>query len=321
MKRGVGPPVALVLAAVVAAQGHAQPPNDVVAFKSNVARIEAGANRGFGFIVGLGLSELFIATAWHTLRDSDVDSVGVCFPQPSEICRHGTIAYIADPIGSLPGLDLAILRVPYPAGLFWRPDALAERPQAGQPVWFIGRSGDWYIPNDPGRTTGFDGHKRLLSYASLQVAEGVSGAPILTRRGIVAMHVESVGDGGEARGVDVEAIRERVVGGLRASWALVQSAQCDDQEVQRSVLDGREIAVHFDGKRPTTGLNAVARLNCLGARAFPRPEWDAPWPGNGVRYGSGDLRAARAVQSVFADGGRLDTRLDPNTAGVAVWIR
>ncbi|MGQ0713988.1 MAG: hypothetical protein ACT4PJ_09675 [Gemmatimonadaceae bacterium] len=48
------------------------------------------------------------------------------------------------------------------------------------------------------------------------MAEGVSGAPIVSRKGIVAMHVESVGEGGETRGVDIDAIRSRVVDGLRA---------------------------------------------------------------------------------------------------------
>jgi hypothetical protein len=323
MKRALGGVLlALILTARSAHPQTAPGSSHVASLKGNVARVDAGAATGFGFIVGLAPRALFIATAWHTLKESSADSVTVCFPHRGETCGRATIVYIADPIGSLPGLDLAVLRVAYPEGLVWRPDALGIRPAAGQPVWFIGRAGDWYIPNEPGRTTGFDPAKRLVSYAALHVAEGVSGAPIISPSGIVAMHVESVGGDGDARGVDIHAIRERVVDGLRAQWALVPPARCAEQVAQRGVLAGREVVVHFDAERPDAGFDALARLNCLGARAIPRPEWGTPaWPGNGIRYASGELRAARAVQSVLADLGRLDTSIGNPEGGVELWVR
>ena len=295
---------------------------DPASLKGNVARIDAGASTGFGFIVGMTDRALLIATAWHTLRDLTTDTVTVCFAHRGETCGAGTVIYVADAIGSQPALDLAIVRTPYPEGLVWRPDAFGTRPGIGDQVRFIGRSRDWYIPNDAGRAGPVDAAKQLVAYTGLEVAEGVSGAPIVSGNGIVAMHVESDGGHGEARGVDVQAIRRRIVDGLRAPWVLVPLAPCAEQGAHARALSGRDIAVHFDARQPDAGLNAIARLNCLGARALPRPVWSGEaWPGNGIVYASGELRAARTVQSVLATLGRLDTRLGNAEGGVEIWVR
>jgi hypothetical protein len=299
----------------------ARPETDLSSLKGNVARIDAGANTGFGFIVGLGDRELLVATAWHTLRELATDTLTVCFAHRGETCGVGKVVYVADAIGSQPALDMAIVRTFYPEGLAWRPDALGGRPRVGEPVWFIGRSHEWYIPSESGRASALDAAKQLVSYKGLEVAEGVSGAPIISAGGIVAMHVESVGGDGEARGVDVHAIRQRVVEGLRAQWVLVPRAQCAEQGAHARVLAGRDIVVHFDSRQLDAGLDAIARLNCLGARTLPRPVWiGEPWPGNGITYVSGDLRAARTVQSVLTPLGRLDTRLGKAQGGLEIWV-
>ncbi len=309
-----------LLIALTGVSGRAQ--TDLSSLKGNVARIDAGPRTGFGFIVGLADHDLLIATAWHTLQDLTSDTVTVCFPQRGELCGPGVIAYVADAIGSQPAIDLAIVRTPYPAGLVWRPDALGGKPRTGDAVWFIGRSREWYIPRDPGRVTAFDAAKQLLSYTGLEVAEGVSGAPIVSPNGIVAMHVESVGAGGEARGVDIQAIRQRVVEGLRARWLLVSRAQCDKESPHGLVLSGRDIVVHLDGAQPEAGLHALAQLNCLGASAWPRPLGSAErWPGNRITYASGELRLARTVQSLLASLARMETRLGTAEGGLEIWVR
>ncbi len=313
---------ASALAFALIGPGAALSQTNPASFKSNVARIDAGANTGFGFIVGLADRHLLVATAWHTLRDLSTDTVTVCFAHRGESCALGTIVYVADAIGSQPALDLAIVRTSYPEGLAWRPDALAARPRVGEPVWFIGRSREWYIPNEAGHASAFDAAKQLVSYKGLEVAEGVSGAPIVSATGVVAMHVESVGGDGEARGVDVHAIRQRVLEGLRAQWALVPSAQCAEQSAHARALSGRDVIVHFDSRQPDAGLDAIAKLNCLGARTLPRPVWGGEtWPGNAITYASGELRAARTVQSVLTPLGRLDTRLGNAQGGLEIWVR
>jgi hypothetical protein len=321
MKCAVG---ALVLALlpgpnVISAQ---RAPASVSSFTGNVAGINAGDQTGFGFIVGLADRSVLLAIAWHTVRDFSGDSVTVCFLDPNRTCANGAVVYVADPIGSQPGLDLAIVRAPYPAGLVWRPDALGEVPRSGEPVWFIGRSSNWYIPNEPGRAIRRDSLRQLLAYEGLEVAEGVSGAPIVSRSGFVAMHVESDGGTGEARGVDLRAIRRRVIEGLRGRWILVSGEQCDPQSAHGRLLMGRDVDVHFDAREPEVGLAAIARLNCLGARALPHPEWGtSPWRGNAITYGSGELRAGRALQSVLAPLSRLDTRLGNAQARLELWVR
>lgn len=314
--------IALLLGSSLAFSQSANPPARVALLQTNVVRIDANGRTGFGFVVGLRPRELLIATAWHTVRELADAKIAVCFVQTDVPCRTGRVAYVADAIGSRPALDLAIIAVDYPEGMAWLPDVLAERPPTDSAVWFIGRSGEWYVPPRPGRVQGFDAETQLLSYRDLEVTEGVSGAPIVTQSGVVAMHVASVGSSGNASGVDVLAIRERVVHDMHARWILVAPTQCAKLTAQRGVLGGRVLTVYIDGDRPDLGLAAMAQLNCLGARTVPRPIWSGqPWPGDLVSYGSGDLRAARAVQSALSSIARLDARLTESQRDLAIWVR
>ncbi len=284
----------LVLAAPASAQRQ---------YVHNTVRVEAGGRTGFGFIVGLQGANVLIATAWHTLDGVDGDP-SICFAHRPTDCARGQIVHVADAIGALPALDLAIVSAAYPAGLAWRPDAQATK-QRGEDVWFIGRSREWYLPDHPGRITSDVFERRLLEYRGLDVAEGVSGAPIVTRSGIVAMHVESEGE--TARGIAIDAIRERVVEHVRAHWALVPRPQCDERRAQRAALEGRDVAVFFDPARPAAALDAAALLLCVGARVMLQPA--AEWTGVGITYPRGELLSARAIQSTLAPLGRLDTAL------------
>jgi hypothetical protein len=303
--------------------GRAQdaPARDFVAsLKGNVVRVVAGGETGFGFIVGLGAGKLLIATAEHTLAGGDA-SPRICFLDHPEPCPTGSVVYVDDPVPGQPDLDLALIEVAYPAGLVWRPDVMATDPTAGQPVWFIGRDQDWYIPDAPGRIVARE-DTGTVRYAGLALAQGVSGAPIVTEAGIVAMHTDSEGEAGQAWGVALDEIRMRVVQRLRGTWALVPRGRCEAQGAYRGVLAGRWFTVHFDGSRPQAALDAMARLRCLGAGTLPRPAWSAAaWTGDGIVYGSGDLRTARTLQAVLAPLGRFDTHLGQPEGEAELWIR
>lgn len=288
--------------------------------RANVVRVIAGATDGFGFIVGLGERKLLIATAEHTLQADDA-APRVCFLDRGEPCPVGRVVYVDDPVAGQPDLDLALVEVEYPEDLAWRPDLMAQPPEAGEPAWFIGRDAEWYIPAEPGRIVAADPAGQVVEYAGLPVAEGVSGAPILVPAGIAAMHVESAGGNGPARGVALAAVRDRVVDRLRRQWVLVPRAQCRQQDAHREVLAGRRIVVSFPWSRAAPAMDAMARLRCLGALTLPRPLWGAETRTDpGITYRGGDLRTARTLQTVLAPLGRLDARLGEPRGDAELWL-
>lgn len=296
----------------------------VESLKGNVVRVVARQGTGFGFIVGIDERALLIATAEHTLAGGET-APAICFHGRPEPCPTGAVAWVDDAVAGEPDLDLALIVVAYPDGLAWRPDAMAAAPAAGEPAWLIGRDAEWFVPDVPGRVLARD-DSGTLRYTGLPVAAGTSGAPIVTTAGIVAMHASSEGGDGPARGVALADIRDRVRQRarerLRARWVLVPRQECAAQAAHRPVLAGRSIAVHFDWARPDAALAAMSTLHCLGARTVPRPVWDAAArAGDGVTYRSGDLRLARALQTVLAPAGRLDAHLGEPAGDAEVWIR
>lgn len=311
-----------LLAATSAAQAQNGALAHIASYSPNTVRVEAGGRTGFGFIVGLRGRHVLIATAFHTLDHSDGDGPHVCFAAAgTPSCMNGERIHVADAVGDLPALDLAILAVPYPDGLAWRADALPlERPDSGAPVWFIGRAREWYIPGEPGRFVEYQDAQGLVRYAGLGVAGGVSGAPILTAAGMIAMHVQSEGDGGDGYGVAIEAIRTRVERFAGGTWLLVPVADCSVNAAEREALAGRTVAVHIDPARVAPALDAMARLHCAGARALLRPHWEGAWPRNEVSYPPGELRTARAVQALLAGVTRLEARLGEKDQ-LEVWVR
>lgn len=288
----------------------------------NVASIRAGNATGFGFIVGLGARELVVATALHTLQVSAIDTPTICFPLHGETCARGRLISIADAVGNQPALDLAFLTVPYPDGLPWRPDVLAASFAAGTEVRSIGRALEWYVPDQPGRVVGRDAATRTVRYQGLTVAEGVSGAPIVSAEGIVAMHTQSLGGEEGAFGIDIAAVRERLTEQARRHWILVEQPDCSTHDAHRGALAGRDIVMHFDASSPDGAMQAVARLNCLGARVLLEPAWDSgSWPGESITYRSGDLRIGRTIQTILASFGRIDTQLGQPAGDIEIWMR
>lgn len=310
--------VPLLAAATAAAQTA---PPLVEDARANVVRVEAGGRLGFGFLVGFYQGDLLVATAWHTLDGAGGTEPEICFLHAPGTCSQGTIVHVADRVGAEPKLDLVLLTVAPPEGLAWRPGVLAASPVPGDAVWFIGRNREWYIPPDAGRLGEPDEARRLVGYTGLPVARGVSGAPILTADGIVAMHVQSEGVGDTGMGVDIDAIRVRVEDHLRGHWILRPSGACPAGSAGRLSVQGRRATVHIDATRPAAGIEAMIRLRCGGADVLPAPVANGSWPGNRIAYGRGELRLVRAVQGILAPLGRLDTELDAGRSGVAIWLR
>lgn len=296
----------------------------VESLKANTVRVEAAGMTGFGFIVGFSDQVLLLATAAHTLGypDDPVSEAKVCFHHEPEACDDAAVVYFADPVGSLPGLDLAILSVPYPVGLPWRPDAMDSSPAVGEPVWSIGRDREWYIPSRPGSIVSLKRDSSAVVYEKMEVARGVSGAPMVTANGVACMHVKSAGQGQPASGIEIAAIRTRVEQQVGGRWILLPRQECDVDDGHRRLIAGRGFLVHFDPSRPMAALESMARLNCLGARTLPSPVWSpSEWVGEQITYRSGDLRTARVLQTVLASSGRLEALLGEPQADAEIWIR
>ena len=325
--RGAAVAILLCLFGSVAGAAHASPqtagsePQYVASLRPNTVAIEAEGRLGFGFVVGVGIHEMIVATARHTIQPPGglpAREANVCFDGPG--CFPGELVYLADPVGSEPGLDLAFLSVPYVEMLEWRPDAFGDTPSIGSPVWVIGRAQEWYVPQSPGELVAIAPDSSLVHYERLEVASGVSGAPVVSADGIIALHTLS--SGALASGVQIAQVRSRFDDLDGVAWILVPRPACEDRSSERGVLEGRPITVRFDPTRPEAALEAMARLNCVGALAYPRPVWPTdPWPEDGVAYAGGDLRAARAIQSLLAPLGRLDARLEETEVGLEVRIR
>lgn len=315
--------LASALLVTSAARGQSVGPAGFLeSLKGNTVRVEDAGSSGFGFIVGLGRQEVFIATAWHILESSGVTEPEVCFFN-HEPCLPGSVAYVADAVGDLPALDLAVLRVPYPEKLNWRVDVVDLESTVGSRVWSIGRAREWYVPAEPGQIVTAEPSRRIVVYKDLAVAEGVSGSPVISSNGIVAMHLQSIGTGETSEGLALDAIRERVNQNLSGRWVLAPLASCAEGERHKEVIEGQTIVVHFDWERFASGVEAMSRLRCLGASALPRPVWDAEaWSNEGIVYGSAHLRLARTVQGALAPSlGRLELQLGESEGDVDLWIR
>lgn len=291
---------------------------DAESLRANVVRVTGVSGSGFGFIVGLEDHAFLIATPWHVVT-ADADSTPtVCFLPSAGGCRRGRVVYLDDPVDAVDrGLDLAVVRVGYPDGIVWRPDVFGPPPQAGKPVLFIGRSGDWYIPPRPGTITGTDPATGLLQYRDLPVAAGVSGAPIIVAGAIVAMHVSSNGTVGQ--GIPIDQIVRRIRERMRAISALVAPASCDSKARTEDDLEGESLRVHFAWNRPERALDAIARIRCLHVTAHPIPEWRATTTAPGITYPRGGLRAARLLQATLLDVTVLDARLGSGTE-IEIWM-
>jgi formylglycine-generating enzyme required for sulfatase activity len=191
----------------------------------NAVRIEAqfpfGAKDGFGFIVGEEGDRVLIATADHVVRGEN----------PGEIATVRVYFY-CDKTRDIPAVvraerytrprDLALIEAPRPQACEWRRDAMAPQnppPSRGTQVTFIGRSGQWYIPTDPGKVNSEGPDPDSLVNVDLpRVRAGTSGAPLISASGIVGMIVSDTEDQ-VASALTVEFIRNAVRSWDR-TWSL-----------------------------------------------------------------------------------------------------
>jgi hypothetical protein len=176
-----------------------------LALRSNVVSIVAersdGIQNGFGFIVGERHGQVYIVTANHVVRSSGPDTTSQILikyfheqgkPYPATLLDTSHQAY-----------DLAVLQASTPPGLTWRREALGlQKVERSTPVWFVGRSAEWYVPTVPGHINTFTLEARYL-IDNLPVRVGTSGAPLIADQGIIGMITADAGESSQAVSIEV----------------------------------------------------------------------------------------------------------------------
>ena len=188
--------------------GHAQPAGGealALALRGNVVIIVAersdGVQNGFGFIVAEDGGQVWIVTANHVVRSNvpgGATRILIKFFHDQGRSYPATLLETSDRT-----YDLAVLQAQAPAKLRWQRTVLGpQKAERGTPVWFIGRSADWYIPTVPGRiNTLSPGLKYVLD--NLPVRVGTSGAPLIADSGIIGMVISDASESSEAVAIDI----------------------------------------------------------------------------------------------------------------------
>ncbi len=143
------------------------------------------AEDGFGFVTGERDGLLFIATAAHV-----VEQVGAQATIKLRF-RADYREYPATLIRSNSEWDIALLECEKPRAYQWNPDYKGEMVQNGAAVSYVGRNQQWYIP-----TTKTDGLVNTVRDDRILVdviglSRGTSGAPLISRAGIVGLIIDA----------------------------------------------------------------------------------------------------------------------------------
>jgi len=222
---------AMVLAGLASAAEHPTPPAApsgealAMVLRDNVVTIVAkwqdgASHNGFGFIVGARGERVFIVTADHILRGRNPGEIAAEIRiEPFQ--RQGT-SFMAELIGTRdPALDLAVLQATLPPDLGWYGPVLSDPGglERGTPVWFVGRSGKWYVPTRPGSINDIDRRSHRIMVDDLNVQVGTSGAPLIAESGVVGMIVADEA-GGVSRATAIDAI-ESALREWNHPWQLV----------------------------------------------------------------------------------------------------
>ncbi len=191
--------------------------------RNNVVQIRAiftgeKIEDGFGFIVGERKNNLYVVTAHHVVSSDDPD-VKIEKIEAQFYQSKGKI-YKADLLAlSYPGLDIALLEIPKPEGYNWEKKYFCSQPETNDKVWFIGRNRDWYIPSDA--ATGSINRKSPTGeiYVDMRsVQPGTSGAPLITKKGIVGMII--IDSGNEVTALNIGIIQNTVTQEWNYPWNL-----------------------------------------------------------------------------------------------------
>ncbi len=193
-------------------------------FRNNVLQIttlneDSKQKSGFGFVVAERGDKLYVVTAKHVFSTDNPDikvKIQVQFYE-----RQGS-PYDAKLLLSSKELDVAMIEASKPVGYKWERKYFYPRPKRNDKVCFIGRGQKWYIPTDSaaGQVNRISSSDKLhIDMKSVQ--SGTSGAPLISRNGIVGMIIRD--SGVEVEAIGIETIRKVVTKEWIYPWGLEEN--------------------------------------------------------------------------------------------------
>ena len=191
-------------------------------------------SHGFGFVVGERSGNLYVVTAKHVVR---VDEPGV----ETEVCaqfyeRRGKFIKTNLLHLSVTEVDLALLEVPKPFKEYtWKALCYADL-KKGDPVWFVGRNQEWFVPIEPGYVQEQPFLGRFY-VEGLNVMPGSSGAPLISEEGIVGMIIEG---GEDVIALSIDTVRQVVEDKWNYPWGLCVPL-IPPPEIKRFTIEPSEV--------------------------------------------------------------------------------
>ena len=141
-----------------------------------------GSSNGFGFITGEKDGKIYLVTAGHVLHNQEgLKSIQVQF-------YKGLKKYLGKEVAWFKNDDLSLLSLTKPSGLQWQSQYADFSPKAYEAVRFIGHNKDWVSPLS-GEITKISNNR--INFIIGTIWPGTSGAPLLTKKGIIGLILES----------------------------------------------------------------------------------------------------------------------------------
>jgi len=203
----------------------------------NVVRVHADEH-GFGLVVGADAAFAYVVTARHVLGARTAATVQWCAPGFAANAAAG-----AESIAGFDGTsdDLALLRLPRPAGYEPQPRALAPaaRMALRAPTWLLGRDDDCGVLPRTGAIGMLRDDRNKLRIDMPGVLGGSSGAPVATGHGIVGMTTDS--DSVNITALSIDHIAQRVREHGAARWDLLDARNEPPTDPQAAEQDLAEM--------------------------------------------------------------------------------
>lgn len=212
----------------VSAQVESEGDKATKKFLNNVVRLSVNfsneeSENGFGFVIGERDEVLYVVTANHVVQNDNPDvrltNIEATFYSDQGNPKKAKLLQL-----SAGQVDLALLEVPKPfPGYRWETNYFSS-PQQNSTVWFIGRDQEWWVPADI--EAGVIKDLPILPTFPVRIRSvhpGTSGAPLISKAGIVGMIINDAI--GKAEALDIVTIHKIVTLQWNYPWGLKQSGR------------------------------------------------------------------------------------------------